>query len=72
MGLFTITNKIPGLGPFAQAIRLVAEKGTDRAAVDAALRGRPKVKAATRALQSEFPAFAAALGVTAFKDTGEK
>ena len=72
LGLFTITNKIPGLGPFAQAIRLVAEKGTDRAAVDAALRGRPKVKAATRALQSEFPAFAAALGVTAFKDTGEK
>ena len=73
VGLFTITNKIPGVGPFAQAIRLVAEKGSDRAAVDLALKGRPKVKAATRALQSDFPAFGAALGVTALKDKeGEK
>jgi hypothetical protein len=63
MGLFALTNKIPGIGPFAQAIRLVAEKGADKAAVDAALKSRPKVKRALRAMQKDFPELATVLGV---------
>jgi hypothetical protein len=65
LGLFTITNKIPGVGPFAQAIRLVAEKGADRAQIDKALKGKPKVRKALRAIESDLPSLATALGIAA-------
>lgn len=70
LGLFTITNKIPGIGPFAQAIRLVAEKGSDRAALDAALKGRPTINSAVKAIKNDFPNLATVLGIGALTERG--
>jgi hypothetical protein len=67
LGLFTISG-VTGIGPFVNAIRIIGEKGADRGLIDAALKGKPQVKKALRAIQSDFPQLAAVLGVTTLKE----
>ena len=65
MGVWSLTSKIPGIGPIlANEIKGLGKRSKDVGAAKKAVEGRPKTKETLRLIQTDYPSLGVALGIS--------
>ena len=65
MGVWSLTSKIPGIGPIlANEIKGLGKRSKDVSAAKKAVEGRPKTKETLRLIQTDYPSLGVALGIS--------